>query len=146
MKKKKKGGVSWKEAAIVAVIMTVVESVPALNKMVGDFLVPIVVIALIGWLVLRLFRGRSGSRGGSERARRESMPSRIGRKAGTAFYDGAMDWLNGKPKSQYEQEIEARNAARKQYAWHEQQAKKYAGTSDGAWHEQRMKELWNKCR
>lgn len=141
MKKKKGGG--WKGAAVAAVILTVIESVPALDGMVSDFLMPIAVIALIGWLAMKLFRG--GSRG-SGRARRESAPTRMGRKAGSAFYNGAMDWLSDKPQSQYEQEIKARNEARKKYAWHEQQAKKYAGTSDGAWHEQRMKELYNKLR
>lgn len=140
--KKKKGG--WlTEMVVVIAAGLALEYVPG----VASLVMPIGAIAVIGWLARKLFRG--GSRGGSRsggRSRRESAPSRMARDAGSAFYSGAMNWLNGKPKSQYEQEIEARDEARKKYAWHEQQARKYAGTSDGAWHEQRMKELWNKLR
>lgn len=138
MKKRKKGG--WLvELVVLAVVWFAVEYIPAVSNaamVIGAF-------AVIGWLVLKLFRG--GSKGGS-RARRGSAPIRMGRKAGSAFYNGAMDWLTPKEPTRYEQEIKARDEARKKYAWHEQQAKKYAGTSDEAWHRQRMKELYNKLR
>lgn len=142
MKKKKKGG--WlKELALCAVGCLAFEYIPGF----ADSAMMIFIVVAIGWCTLKLFRGGSkGSSKGGGRSRRESAPTRMGRSAGGAFYDGAMGWLNGKPKSRYKQEIEARDEARKKYAWHEQQAKKYAGTSDGAWHEQRMKELWNKLR
>lgn len=136
--KKKKGG--WLTELIVVIAAGLaLEYVPG----VADSALTILIVASLGWLVLKLFR--SGSKGGG-RSRSESAPTRMGRKAGAAFYDGAMDWLAPKQKSQYEQEIEARDEARKKYAWHEQQARKYTGTRDGAWHGQRMKELWNKMK
>lgn len=142
--KKKNGGKgskgSWKADLLLCLVGYVaLEYVPG----VADSALTIGIVLIIGWLTLKLFRGRSG---GGSRARRESAPRRMGRSAGSAFYDGAMGWLNGKPKTQWEQDIDARNEARKKYAWHEQQAKKFAGTSDEAWHKQRMKELYNKIR
>ncbi len=140
--KKKKGG--WlTELVLCAIGFLAFEYVPG----VADSALMIFIVVAIGWCVLKLFRGGSkGSSKGGGRARRGSAPTRMGKKAGAAFYDGAMSWMTPKQKSQYEKEIEARDEARKKYMWHEQQAKKFAGTSDGAWHEQRMKELWNKMR
>lgn len=136
--KKKKGG--WLgELVVFAVVWFAVEYIPA----VGSAAAVVLGCVVFGWLLMKLFRG--GSKGGS-RAGRGFGPARMGRKAGSAFYNGAMDWLTPKQKSQYEREIKARDEARKKYAWHEQQAKKYAGTSDEAWHRQRMKELYNKLR
>lgn len=138
--KKKGGGLS--ELLVVAAATLATEFIPGVNAVVNSVGIVVVVCFVVWWVGKRLF----GRKSGGGRARRMSAPDRMSRKAGTAFYNGAMDWMKPKQPTQYEQEIKARDEARKKYAWHEQQARKYAGTSDGAWHEQRMKELWNKMR
>lgn len=95
-----------------------------------------------------LFGGRSAGRasGTGRRARRESAPSRAGRKAGTAAYDGFMSWMTPKQPTQADLDYRRRQEAKRKYAFHGAQAEKYKGTRDGWWHEQEANRWRNGMR
>lgn len=144
--KKKKNRCDTLFGLVFVIIMVVCEMTPGLDSAFAGICAAFLVVLGLGWLFTRKpGRARAGNRSGG-RARRGFLPGRIGRQAGQAFYDGAMDRLTPKEPTPDEKLWQERQKAKKDYAFYSAQAKKYKGTGDGAWHEQRAKEAWNKMK